>query len=115
MTVDDPMTQGLKNIRQQITDEIIEKYDCAIWQFRKLAIVEKYCLTDKIDYMDVKTAFASAGLAAKLKLADGDLAKMSKEEGKLILKRRIDKHKKLLVWLKDRAEKEIDRAMAKII
>lgn len=113
MTVDDPMTQGLKNIRQQIADEIIEKYDCAIWQFRKLAIIEKYCLTDKIDYMDVETAFASAGLAAKR--ADGDLAKMSKEEGKQLLKRRIDKHKKLLVWLKDRAEKEIDRAMAKII
>lgn len=112
MTSRDPISDCVRKAKQQLINEIVAKYDHAIWQFDKLLVHEKFCLDLRIDWMNVHMAFMFSGITAKR--ADGDLSKMSKEEVKLLLKRRINKHEKAIAWLKARKIRMISMAVNKM-
>lgn len=109
MTNIDPVNGYIEAVKQQMVKKIDQRYWNICHTVDRLLLKEGYCLSVLIGKFDTATAMLSAGLKVHKKEWD-----LSIPDGKRALKRRIAKHEKLVKWLKDRKDKEIERALAKI-
>lgn len=105
----DPVNEYIEEIKQQMIKKIDDRYWHIFHQIDRLLLKEGYCLSVLIGKFDTASAMLSAGLKVHKKEWD-----LSIPDGKRALGKRIVKHEKLAKWLKDRKDKEIKRALAKI-
>lgn len=110
MTDIDPINDYIESVKQQMAKKIDQRYWNICHMVDRLLLKEGYCLSVLIGKFDTITAMLSAGL----KVHNWKEWDLSIPDGKRALRRRIAKHEKLAKWLKDRKDKEIERALAKI-
>lgn len=110
MTDLDPVNEYIEAVKQQMVKKIVQRYWNICHTVDHLLLKEGYCLSVLIGKFDTITAMLSAGL----RVHNWKKWDLSIPDGKRALMRRIRKHKRLNVWLKDRKEKEIEKALAKI-